>query len=313
METTKWDAVVIGGGAAGLSAAQALGRSLRRTLVIDAGQPRNRFAAQMHNVLGHDGTSPGALLATGRSEAASYGVEFHDGFVASVRDLGQTLEVTMEDGTVCEARSLVLATGVSDDLPEIPGLAQHWGARVLHCPYCHGWEVRGTRIAVIPRSPVGLHQAFLLRQWTEQLVVCSEALGTLDPIIEARLRARGIEIVDEAISEVRNDDLGVTALRTVSCRELPIDAIFTAGTLRPHDHMLAGLTLARSAGPLGEFITVDPAGRTSHPRIWAAGNVVSPATAVPQAMAAGAMAGAAVNFALVEEDFDLAVAAHKEQ
>ncbi|MDI6023701.1 NAD(P)/FAD-dependent oxidoreductase [Leucobacter sp. UT-8R-CII-1-4] len=313
MTQHTWDAVIIGSGAAGLSAAQALGRSLRRTLVIDAGQPRNRFAAHMHNVLGHDGTPPLELIGKGKIEAESYGVQFRDGRVESVRDLGATLALALDDGSEIIARSVVLATGVSDDLPPIPGLAQHWGSSVLHCPYCHGWEVRNTRIAVVPTSPLGMHQALLLRQWTDQLTVFTDALGELDEAATQRLLARGIELVSEPISEVVNNEQSVTAIRTVNGRELPIDAIFTAATLRPHDEMLASLQLKRSESPFGSFIAVDPTGRTSHPRIWAVGNVVAPATAVPQAMAAGAMAGGGLNFVLVEEDFDLAQQAQRSQ
>lgn len=306
MTQNTWDAVIIGAGAAGLSAAQALGRSLRRTLVIDAGQPRNRFAAHMHNVLGHDGMPPLELLATGKQEASSYGVEFHDGRVASARDLGATIELTLEDGSEVVTRSVVLATGVSDDLPAIPGLARHWGSSVLHCPYCHGWEVRNTRIAVVPTSPMGMHQALLLRQWTDQLTVFTAALGELDEATIERLRSRNIELVHEPVAEVLNNERSVTAIRTESGREVPVDAIFTAARLRPHDEMLADLRLQRAESPFGSFIAVDPTGRTSHPRVWAVGNVVAPATAVPQAMAAGAMAGGGLNFVLVEEDFDLA-------
>ena len=306
MTHNTWDAVIIGAGAAGLSAAQALGRSLRRTLVIDAGQPRNRFAAHMHNVLGHDGTPPLDLIKKGKGEAANYGVEFQDGRVVAARDLGATIELTLEDGSEIVARSVVLATGVSDDLPAIPGLAQHWGSSVLHCPYCHGWEVRNTRIAVVPTSPMGMHQALLLRQWTDQLTVFTAALGELDVATIERLRSRDIELVHESIAEVMADEQSVTGIRTESGREVPIDAIFTAAQLRPHDEMLADLRLHRAESPFGSFIAVDPTGRTSHPRVWAVGNVVAPATAVPQAMAAGAMAGGGLNFVLVEEDFDLA-------
>jgi thioredoxin reductase len=163
-----WDAIVIGAGAAGLSAAQALGRSLRRTLVIDAGRPRNRFASHMHNVLGHDGTPPAELVARGREEAEAYGVEFRAASVLAVRDGAEagavsgagsesagsprTVRLELEGGETLEARALVVATGLRDVLPPIPGLAEHWGSGVLHCPYCHGWEVRRQRLAVLTTS-----------------------------------------------------------------------------------------------------------------------------------------------------------------
>ncbi len=229
MTTQNWDAIIIGGSAAGLSAAQALGRSLRRTLVIDSGQPRNRFAPHMHNVLGHDCRSPAELTTLGRAEAVRYGVEFREGVVASVRDAGATVELALESGEA--------------------------------------------------------------------------------------LRARGIELVPQAVASVLSDEANggrLAGVHTVDRREVALDAIFTAATPRPRVEAVASLALTRAAGPWGEVIEVDATGRTSHARVWAAGNVVAPAAAVPQAMAAGATAGAALNYALVEEDFDLAVAKNRE-
>lgn len=311
MTTQNWDAIIIGGSAAGLSAAQALGRSLRRTLVIDSGQPRNRFAPHMHNVLGHDGRSPADLTTLGRAEAVRYGVEFREGVVASVRDAGATVELALESGEALRARGIVLATGISDELPEIEGLVAHWGTRVAHCPYCHGWELRGERIGVIATSPMNLHQLQLVRQLSDRVVAFTNGLGALDRETERRLRARGIELVPQAVASVLSDEANggrLTGVRTVDGREVALDAIFTAATPRPRVEAVASLALTRAAGPWGEVIEVDPTGRTSHARVWAAGNVVAPAAAVPQAMAAGATAGAALNYALVEEDFDLAVA-----
>ncbi|GAB2556824.1 NAD(P)/FAD-dependent oxidoreductase [Leucobacter ruminantium] len=309
-----WDTIVIGAGAAGLSAAQALGRSLRGTLVIDAGSPRNRFASHMHNVLGLDGTPPAELLARGRAEAERYGVAFREGSVLAVRDRpadegsGSPARVLVEldGGDTLEARSLVVATGIADELPPIRGLARHWGTGVLHCPYCHGWEVRGRRLAVITTSPLGMHQARLLRQWTEDLTVFTAGLGELSDEARREFAARGVRLVPDPVTEVvAGDGAGIAAVRTAS-DEFAVDAIFTASALVPHDGFLAELALDRAETPMGSFIAVDPTGRTSHPRVWAAGNVVAPAATVPVAMGAGAMAGAAVNAVLVEEDFALA-------
>lgn len=310
MTTKNWDAIIIGGSAAGLSAAQALGRSLRRTLVIDSGRPRNRFASHMHNVLGHDGRPPTELAALGREEAARYGVEFRQGIVASARDAGGLVEIELEGGEVLRARGIVLATGISDELPGIEGLAAHWGTRVAHCPYCHGWELRGERIGVIATSPMSLHQLLLVRQLSDRVVAFTNGIGALERETEDRLRARGIELVPEAVASVLSDELNggrLSGVRTVGGREVALDAIFTAAALRPRDEAVASLLLKRAVGPWGDVIEVDATGRTSHPRVWAAGNVVAPAAAVPQAMAAGATAGAALNYALVEEDFDLAM------
>ncbi|GAA1315460.1 NAD(P)/FAD-dependent oxidoreductase [Nonlabens tegetincola] len=306
-----FDAVIIGGGAAGLSAAQALGRSLRRTLVIDSGEPRNRFAGHMHNVLGLDGTPPGELIARGRAEAEAYGVEFAVGLVSAVREgkNGLVLDVEGRAGgapTTIRTRALVVATGVVDVLPDIPGLAAHWGSSVLHCPYCHGWEVRGQRLAVIATSPASLHQAKLLRQWTDSLTVFSAGLGELDAAVERELSARGVALVPAAVTEVVGGAAGLAGVRTSDGALHNIDAVFTAATMTPRDEFLAGLGLERTDAPFGSFLAVDPMGNTSHPRVWAIGNIVNPMATVPIAMGAGAQAGAAVNYALVEEDFGLA-------
>ncbi|MET0296791.1 MAG: bifunctional NAD(P)/FAD-dependent oxidoreductase/class I SAM-dependent methyltransferase [Microbacterium sp.] len=301
MET--WDAVIIGAGAAGLSAAQMLGRSRRRTLVLDAGSPRNRFAAHMHGILGQDGTAPGDLLARGRSEVEHYGVEVRAASVARVDESASHVTVTLAGGGVETARALVVATGITDVLPAVPGLAERWGTSVLHCPYCHGWEVRDRRIGVLLTSPLQVHQAQLVRQWSDDVVVF-DGVG-LDPAARRRLRSRGVEIVDEPVDEVLGDGAAVTGIRLRDGRTEPVQAIFAAGEPRPHDGFLAHLGLARDEAGL---IAVDAAGRTSSPRIWAAGNVVSPFANVPLSMGAGAMAGAAANGALVEEDFDNAPA-----
>ncbi len=322
-----WDAIVIGAGAAGLSAAQALGRSLRRTLVIDAGRPRNRFASHMHNVLGHDGTPPAELVARGREEAEAYGVEFRAASVLAVRDGAEagavpgagsesagsprTVRLELEGGETLEARALVVATGLRDVLPPIPGLAEHWGSGVLHCPYCHGWEVRGQRLAVLTASPLGLHQAKLLRQWSDDLVVFSAGLGGLDADTARALEARGVAIEPAPVAEIVGDGSRVTAVRTETGREFAVDAVFTASQTVPHDGFLAELGLERSETPAGSFLAIDGMGRTTHPRIWAAGNVVNSFASVPMVMGAGTFAGAAVNAALVEEDFALAAEARK--
>ena len=312
MNSSRYDAVIIGGGAAGLSAAQTLGRSVRRTLVIDGGLPRNRFAAHMHNVLGHDGLPPAELLARGRSEAAAYGVEFVTGEVLGVHDAAGGLAIELSEGPgaagTVVARALVLATGAEDVLPELPGLAERWGSTVLHCPYCHGWEVRGRRIGVLATSPASAHQVQLARQWSEQVTVFSAGLGALDPGLERGLRARGMGIVPEPVVEVLGDGDRVTGVRTADGRVHALDAILTMGAVRPRDGAVAGLGLARAETPLGSLIAVDATGRTSHPRVWAAGNAVAPMATVPMVMGAAAQAAGALNWALIEEDFARAVA-----
>ncbi|MFB9378840.1 NAD(P)/FAD-dependent oxidoreductase [Kineococcus gynurae] len=305
---TDWDAIVVGGGAAGLAAALMLGRSRRRILVLDAGEPRNRFAAHMQAVLGHDGVPPEQLLARGREEVRRYGVQVEEAVVHGVAEDATGLAVET-DGAALRTRALVVATGVRDTLPPVPGLAEHWGRSVLHCPYCHGWEVRDRDLGVLVQSPMGAHQAQLVRQLSDSVTVFTGVAGTpadvLGPAAE-RLRSRGVRIVPEPVLDVVGSDSALQAVRTADGTEHPVQALFVAAALQPLDGFLSGLDLARADTPVGRFLAVDPMQRTSSPRIWAAGNVAAPMANVPLATAAGTMAGAAVNAALTEEDFDRA-------
>jgi thioredoxin reductase/SAM-dependent methyltransferase len=308
-----YDVVVVGGGAAGLSAALMLGRARRRVLVVDAGEPRNRYAAHVHGVLGHDGTAPADLLARGRAEVAAYDVEVRAGRVDRVERAGPEvadgLLVRLGAGEVVRARALVAATGITDVLPEVPGLAERWGASVLHCPYCHGWEVRRRRLGVLLTSPASLHQAQLLRQWSDDVTVLSAAVEPLEEETARRLRSRGVRLVGEPVVEVLGDGPDLSGVRTAAGEVIGLDALFTAGRPLPHDAFLAGLNLAREDGPFGSVLAVDATGRTSHERVWAVGNVVQPMATVPVVTGAGAMTGAFVNAVLVEEEFDAAEAA----
>lgn len=305
----RWDAIVIGGGAAGLSAALMLGRARRRVLVVDAGEPRNRFAAHMHGILGDDGTDPAELLRRGRDELSAYDVTVRRGVVASVEegdDDEAGLTVRFADAGPAFARALILATGMTDGLPEIPGLRDLWGTSVLHCPYCHGWEVRGRRLAVLGTSEMSLHQAQLVRQWSEDLVFFTAALGEIDASVAARLASRGVTLIDTPVSEVVSRDGALSGVRLADDSVVEVDAIFVASQAQPHDDLVAHFDLERGSTPMGSFLATDMTGQTSHPRIWAAGNVSDPSATVPVAMAAGARAGGMVNMALVTEDFDAA-------
>lgn len=305
----RWDVIVVGGGPAGLSAALMLGRARRSVLVVDAGEPRNRFAAHMHGVLGHEGLEPAELLRRGREEVRGYGVEIRSGSVIGVDDDDNSgLLVRFADAPPAYARSLVLASGQTDALPEIPGLREFWGTSVLHCPYCHGWEVRDRRLAVLGTSAMSLHQVQLVRQWSDQLVFLTADIDGPDAELTERLRARGVVLEDTPVERILSDDGELTGVRLTDGRELELDAIFVASGARPHDEIVAGLDLEQTTNPMGTAAVTDQTGRTSHPRVWAVGNVANPGATVPVSMSAGAMAAGMVNMMLVEEDFDAALA-----
>lgn len=307
MEEREWDAVVVGGGVAGLSAAQMLGRARRRTLVIDAGAPRNRFAAHMHGVLGHDGADPAALLERGRAEVEAYGVTVERGVVTRVDDLGDCLRLTRADGTADRARAVVLTAGVVDELPDIPGLAERWGRDVLHCPYCHGYEVAGRRLAVLATSAASVHQIELVRQWSEDVTAFTGAAEPFPDEVRARMLARGIRIVTAPVERLESAVDALTAVVTADGIHHPVDAVFTAPAPRLDLAFAAALGLTRGDSP-GAPVIADAAGATSHPRVWAAGNVTAPFGNVPLSMGAGSMAGAGANAGLAAEDAARAVA-----
>src|SRR5215218_7641926 len=191
----RYDVVVVGGGAAGLSGALTLARARRRVLVVDAGEPRNAPAGHVHNYLGREGTQPAELLATGREEVAGYGGEFLGGRVVSAERLEGGFTVHLEDGDTVSARRLLVTTGLTDELPGVPGVAELWGQDVLHCPYCHGWEVRDRAIGVLG-GPMGVHGALLWRQWSADVILFRHTGANLTAEEQEQLAARGIRVVD---------------------------------------------------------------------------------------------------------------------
>ena len=311
MEPETWDVVIVGGGSAGLSAALMLGRSRRRVLVVDEGRPRNRFAGHMHGVLGRDHTSPLDLLAAGRAELTRYeGVVIRTGGVAEASAGDAGFEVRLDDGDRHLARRLLVASGLRDELPEIPGLAEQWGRGAFICPYCDGWEQRDRRIAVIATSAANVHQAQLMRQLSEDVTFYGHGVD-LPPEDRAGLIARGIRVDEREVVEVVADEGGaLRGIRLDDGTDAPTDAIFVGAVPHPNDALLLALGAETAEGPMGgRWVTVDPMGRTTVPGLWAAGNVTDGRSSVPYAMSAGSMAGAGINADLVEEEVRTAVAA----
>ncbi|NIH84762.1 NAD(P)/FAD-dependent oxidoreductase [Amycolatopsis granulosa] len=294
METTLWDSVIVGGGAAGLSAGVALARARFATLVVDSGDPRNGPAAHMHGYLTRDGMAPKEFLATGQEEFARYGGFLeHASVVRAHRAADGTFELRLGDDRVLRARSVLVATGLTDELPDIPGLAQRWGRDVHHCPHCHGYEVRDQAIVVIGNA----HVAGLLRRQSSSVTLCGAELGDAE---RQRLTAYGVRVVDARVTRATGDvelDNGET---------IPCDAIFVAPTPVPRDAILTALGATRDPGT--GLVAVDARGATSVPGLWAAGNVVSPRAQVVAAAGAGCTAGIGLCAWLLEHE--LAGAGH---
>ncbi|NHC14995.1 methyltransferase domain-containing protein [Motilibacter deserti] len=312
MEQT-YDAVVIGGGAAGLSGAVALARSRRSVLVVDAGEPRNAPAGHMHNYLGREGTPPRELLAIGRAEAAAYGAEIVEGRVTAVERLdGPRFRLSLADGRAVEARRLLVATGLADGLPDVTGLRERWGRDVLHCPYCHGYEVRDRALGVLATGPLSIHQALMWRQLSADVVFFSHTLSFSDEDRE-KLLARGIAVVDGEVAAVETADDRLTGVRLADGRTVARDALAVGTVLRARGELLEQLGLAAEEREMhgvviGTAVPADPMGATSVPGVWVAGNVADMTAQVIVAAAAGMRAGAAINGDLVMADTADAVA-----
>ncbi|MFI7419338.1 NAD(P)/FAD-dependent oxidoreductase [Nonomuraea sp. NPDC049684] len=298
---TDHDVVVVGAGAAGLSAALLLGRARRKVVVVDAGAPRNAPAAHMHGFLSRDGLPPATLLELGRAEIDRYGVRLVRGRVEEVEP---GFAVRLEGGPVLGARRLLVATGLYDELPAIPGVRERWGKDVLHCPYCHGHEVGGQALGVLGTHPGAVHQALLLRQWSDDVVLLAHTLD-LTPEDRDRLEARGVRVVEGPIDHLVVEDGRLRGVELADGRVLPRAAVFLFPRMVPQDQVLTALGCAKDdAG----WVVTDRTGRTSVPGVWAAGNVVDPRAQVVTAAGMGSAAASAVNADLVDEEVRDAVA-----
>lgn len=311
------DAVVVGGGAAGLNGALILARSRRSVVVIDGGTPRNAPAEAVHGLLGLDGTPPAELLEHGRAEVRHYGGTVRSGEVIKVAAAepgpggDPRFTLTLADGSTLHARRLLVATGLRDMLPDVPGLAEHWGRGVVHCPYCHGWEVRDEPIGVIATGPASVHQALLFRQLTDDLVYF--ARGTLlDDDARARFAARGIRVVDAPVDRVvATDDGDIAGVRLDDGQLVPRRVLATATTMLPRTEGLESLELPTQDLPhgMGRHVVTGVAGTTEVPGVWVAGNATDPSAQVGASAAAGVLAGAHINADLVTADTAAALAA----
>ena len=301
MTPETYDVAIIGGGAAGLSAALVLGRARRRVVVVDAGAPRNAPAAHMQGFLSRDGMSPADLLQAARAEVRRYGVEIVGDRVVEATP---GFALRLAGGRTVEARQVLLATGAADDLPDVAGARERWGRDLLHCPYCHGWEVRDRPIGVLGTGPGSVEHAHLLRQWSDDVILFTHTAAAT-PAERATLGARGIAVVDGSVERLVVADDRLRAVQLADGRSVPRDALFIRPALRAHpDGPAAALGCELLAGGL---VRADADGRTSVPGVWAAGNAANPRAQVITAAGEGSAVAIAINTELVADDVDAAV------
>lgn len=298
---TDYDVLIIGGGAAGLSAAVTLARSLRTVLVVDAGQPRNAPADGAHNLLGREGISPLKLLAAGRAEAAGYGAEIVSDTAETVRPDEDGFAAVLGSGARVRGRRLLLATGLVDELPDIPGVREHWGRRVLHCPYCHGYEVRGRRIAILASSPLAVHQALLFRQLSAEIAVLLHEQPGFEAEETAQLLALGVRLLPGLVERLTEAGESLV-VQLADGGRVEVDAVAVQSRMHARGDLYAQLGGTLSDHPLGTFIEAGPMGSTEIEGVWAAGNVSDLSAMVSVAGGEGTMAAAAINADLAAAD-----------
>ncbi|MDZ5660633.1 bifunctional NAD(P)/FAD-dependent oxidoreductase/class I SAM-dependent methyltransferase [Nocardioides sp. S-58] len=311
--TDMYDVVVVGGGAAGLSGAMALGRSRRSVVVVDAGEPRNAPADHAHNYLGREGVPPLELLETGRAEVAAYGVEVVRDRVVGLSGAADDFLVTTEGGRRLRARRVLVTGGVVDELPDVPGLAERWGVDVLHCPYCHGWEVRDQAIAVLATSPMAGHQGLLFRQLSDDVVlVVHDGVELPDEELE-KMGAIGVRVAHGTPQEVVTDGDTLVGLRLADGSVLERQAIVVASKPHVRADWLAPLGIEpqpfeMNGVAFGTVLAVEPTGATAVPGVFAAGNATDISMTLMASAAHGMRVGAFVNAELASADATRAVA-----
>jgi thioredoxin reductase len=299
------DVVIVGGGAAGLAAAVALGRARRSVVVIDSGEPRNAPAAHMHNYLSRDGMSPKEFLAIGHDEALRYGARFVES-VASTASRAEdgSFAIELADGASVTGRRLLVTTGLVDELPDIQGLRERWGRDVIHCPYCHGWEVSDQRIVVISSGPMSVHQAQLFRQWSPDVTLLLHTGPHPTALQRDELASRSIGVVDGEVVSVVIEDDRLVGVAHGDGRVIPADAVVVGPRMIARSAVLSSLGLVAVEHPMGvgTQIPSDPTGATEIPGVWVAGNVTELNAQVVHAAGAGTFAGAAINADLIADD-----------
>ena len=308
-----YDVVVVGGAAAGLSGALTLARARRRVAVVDGGEPRNASAGHVHSYLGREGAVPADLYADGRREVQGYGGTVLEGSVEGISRTGDgRFRVALADGRTLRARKVLAATGVTDELPAVPGLAGRWGRDVLHCPFCHGWEVRDEPIGILAVDlGAAMHQALLWRQWSEDVVLFLRDAGEPDEGQAARLSARGIRVVRGAVAAVEGGS-GAPVVVMDDGRRVPRRAIVVLSRLQARAGYLATLGLepvdqVANGLNFGTAVPAGSTGATAVPGVYAAGNLAAPMIQVLPAAAAGQAAAAALVAELMMEEVEAAV------
>ena len=294
------DVIIIGGSFAGLTAASHLVRARRSVTILDTGRPRNRFAAAAHNVLGYDGVSPIVIRQKALKDVLAYPTaRYIEAEAVGVGGARDDFVVRTADGASLNARRIILAYGVVDQLPAIPGFADCWGKTVIHCPYCHGYEVAGRPLGILYSSPASLHAPILLRDWTDDLTLFSNGLDLPDGE-EARIKARGNKVLEGTVAEFLHRDGQLSAVRMESGREIPLGAMLAHPKSTPSSRLHEDIGAETREFVLGQYLTVDDEMQTTVPGVFAAGDLAGPRHSITNAVYDGTIAGVGCHRSLLD-------------
>ncbi len=295
----RHDAIIIGGSFAGLSAATYLARGRRTVRVIDAGKPRNRFAEHSHGFLAQDGSNPLTMLDTAKAQVEAYPtVTFTRGKAVSGSGEIDNFRIELDSGEIVEGRRLILAFGISDELPDIPGLAERWGNTVIHCPYCHGYEFSDRQLGVLNLSPMSVHQAMLISEWGPTTFFIDEGMEP-DAEAFAELQRRGVKIERSPVRALCGQGTELSQVELEDGRLVPIDALYIGPRNRLNSEIACIFGCAMDELPLGRTIRTDGLKTTTVPGIFAAGDITRGAHSVAWSVADGVTAGTAAHRSLV--------------
>lgn len=295
------DVVIIGGSFAGLSTALYLGRAQRSVRIIDSAKPRNRFSHHAHGIFGHDGSDPADILAKARTQVLAYPTNrVVNGAAVRIERAARGFTTTLASGEALESARVVLAYGITDELPAIPGVAERWGQSVLHCPYCHGYEYRGNRLGVLYLSPMSLHQAMLIKEWGPTTLLLNGHQPSAEE--EAPLRAlveRGVEIERSVVRSLHGENTDLSAAELEDGRLVQLDALYIGPRNHPNTDLAEQLGCDHEEGPLGIRILVSPEQETTVRGVYAAGDITRFGHNATAATADGVMAAMSIHRSFV--------------
>jgi thioredoxin reductase len=300
-DNNSYEIIIIGGSYSGLSAAMALGRSLRKVLILDSGKPCNIQTPHSHNLITHDGQTPAEITAYAKEQVLQYEtIKFHNGLAIAGKKTDSGFEIKTANNEMFTAKKLIFATGIKDIMPDIEGFAECWGISILHCPYCHGYEVKNERTAVMLNGDMGFEVIKLINNWTKDLVLFTNGASTLTPEQTAKIRKHKIEIIETEIDHIEHVDGQVNYIVLKDKSRIAVKAIYARPVLTQHSDIPEALGCSLTENGL---ISVDILQKTNVPGVYACGDNSSFGRALSVAIAAGSMAGAAVNKELIEEEF----------